>query len=176
MQAKYPPLPDEENRIPDAMDPVTHEATTRHNFPDVAPTKFTDSNTQSNEVSIMGQKQDERQPSFFSQPGILAGEITVPCNFCDILILFVLHFVLAMKINVFFIFYNFLWGVKERFLIGGALDTQGSIVFLLGFHSPIIKIYFLKSVLGSSTNHSLFMKSMEYFPSLDQVSVIKACL
>lgn len=95
LQAKYPPLPDEENRIPDAMDPVTHEATTRHNFPDVAPTKFTDSNTQSNEVSIMGQKQDERQPSFFSQPGILAGEITVPFNFCEILI-FVLHFVLAV--------------------------------------------------------------------------------
>ncbi|KAG8192966.1 hypothetical protein JTE90_028088 [Oedothorax gibbosus] len=74
-KAKSPYLPDEENRIPDAMDPVTHESTTRHHFPDVAPTKFTDSNTQSNEVSIMGQKQDERQPSFFSQPGILAAVI-----------------------------------------------------------------------------------------------------
>lgn len=74
-KAKYPSLPDEENRIPDALEPVTHEATTKHSIPDVAPTKFTDSNTQSNEVSIMGQKQEERQTSFFGQPGILAAVI-----------------------------------------------------------------------------------------------------
>lgn len=72
---KYPSLPDEENRIPDALEPVTHEATTRHQVPEVAPTKFTDSNTQSNDVSIMGQKQEERQTSFFGQPGILAAVI-----------------------------------------------------------------------------------------------------
>lgn len=73
---KYPlSLPDEENRIPDALDPVTHETSTKHNIPDVVPTKFTDSNTQSNEVHIMGQKQEERQTSFFGQPGILAGII-----------------------------------------------------------------------------------------------------
>ncbi|XP_015928385.1 syndecan [Parasteatoda tepidariorum] len=74
-QDKSYPLPDEENRIPDAIDPVTHETSTRHNIPDVAPTKFTDSNTQSNEVHIMGQKQEERQTSFFGQPGILAAVI-----------------------------------------------------------------------------------------------------
>lgn len=71
---KYPlPLPDEENRIPDALDPVTHETSTKHNIPDAVPTKFTDSNTQSNDVHIMGQKQEERPTSFFGQPGILAG-------------------------------------------------------------------------------------------------------
>ena len=67
------PLPDEENRIPDALDPVTHETSTKHNIPDAVPTKFTDSNTQSNDVHIMGQKQEERPTSFFGQPGILAG-------------------------------------------------------------------------------------------------------
>ncbi|XP_054718359.1 LOW QUALITY PROTEIN: syndecan-like [Uloborus diversus] len=70
-----PPLPDEENRIPDALDPVTHETSTRRNLPDAVPTKFTDSNTHSNEVHIMGQKQDERPTSFFGQPGILAAVI-----------------------------------------------------------------------------------------------------
>lgn len=55
------------------MDPVTHETSTKHNIPDAVPTKFTDSNTQSNDVHIMGQKQDERPTSFFGQPGILAG-------------------------------------------------------------------------------------------------------
>ncbi|KFM65804.1 Syndecan, partial [Stegodyphus mimosarum] len=70
-----PPLPDEENRIPDALEPVTHETSTKHNVPDAVPTKFTDSNTQSNEVHIMGQKQEERQTSFFGQPGILAAVI-----------------------------------------------------------------------------------------------------
>lgn len=73
---KYPlPLPDEENRIPDALEPVTHETSTKHNIPDAIPTKFTDSNTQSNDVHIMGQKQEERQTSFFGQPGILAAVI-----------------------------------------------------------------------------------------------------
>uniref|UniRef100_A0A1W7R9H6 Syndecan n=1 Tax=Hadrurus spadix TaxID=141984 RepID=A0A1W7R9H6_9SCOR len=68
---KMPP-PDHENRVPETLDPVTPETSTKFSIGSTPPPHG--HNTVDSDGHIMGQKQENRA-SFFAQPGILAAVI-----------------------------------------------------------------------------------------------------
>lgn len=73
--AGNPPPYEEDNKVPEFLDPVTPEASKNPISVHSTTTQASDHNSQSSDIRIEEQKQEERQMSFFGQPGILAAVI-----------------------------------------------------------------------------------------------------